>query len=85
MSYPAHIDGLGPEPTAWLAEVGIDNLSELRVRGSVQAFRGIRERHPSVDLRLLYELEASLWGVASDELPRPVKQELERAARGDSK
>lgn len=58
------LPNLGPKSTAWLAEVDIRTVEELREVGAVAAYRRLKHWNPRlVSLTALYALHAALEGI----------------------
>ena len=72
---------LGPTSAAWLAEVGIHTLEDLRAVGSVAAYRAVRAHRGETSLNLLWALEGALLDLDWRELPPGLKAELRRAVQ----
>lgn len=53
---------LGPTSIAWLQDVGITTIDELRRLGPVIAFRMVKQRYSKASLNLLWALAAGLSG-----------------------
>lgn len=67
---------LGPASSAWLAEVGIYTLADLRKVGAVAAFRMVEKNRKKASLNLLYALHGALTGVRWDQLTQAEKVRL---------
>ena len=76
MSKPKTMRNLGPKSTAWLEEVGIRSLEDLRRMGSVAVYAMVRSRHADATLNLLWALEAALQDIDWRELPPEEKSRL---------
>ena len=75
------LPGIGPVTQRWLAELGILRAGDLRVLGSVEAYRRLKFLEPRrVSVNALYALEAALRGCRWLDLPPEVKEGLHREA-----
>src|SRR5688500_5279740 len=73
------LPGIGPVTQGWLEEAGIGTVADLRLIGSVEAYRRLRFMFPRrVNLNALYALEAALRGCSWLDLPQDVKAALQR-------
>ena len=72
------IRNIGPTSEAWLEEIGVETLEQLRSVGSVPVYAMIRDQHPEASLNLLWSLEAALRGEDWHQLSETVKDELRR-------
>ncbi|NIX78012.1 TfoX/Sxy family protein [Microvirga terricola] len=76
------LPGVGPVTQAWLEEVGIRTVAELRMLGAVEAYRRLKFMLPRrVSLNALYALEAALRGCHWLHLPADVKSALQREGK----
>ena len=76
------LPGIGPATLAWLNEVDIRSVGDLRSVGSVEAYRRLKFMLPRrVSLNALYALEAALRGCHWLDLPQDVKSALQQQAR----
>jgi len=58
------LKGLGPKTAAWLEEVGISTVGELRAVGAAGAYRRLRHRDPrGASLNALWALHGALAGI----------------------
>jgi DNA transformation protein len=69
---------LGPASSAWLAEVGIHTLADLKKVGAVAAYQMVKKNQKKVSLNLLYALHGALTGVRWDRLTAAEKARLKR-------
>lgn len=61
---------LGKVSRGWLAEVGVNDLSDLKRMGAAEAYRRIKARHPGrASLNLLYALHGALANVRWNQIP----------------
>jgi DNA transformation protein len=67
---------LGPASSAWLAEVGIYTLADLKKVGAVVAFQMVKKNRKKASLNLLYALHGALTGVRWDQLAQAEKVRL---------
>ena len=78
------LPGLGPKSVAWLAEVGINTVSELREIGAVAAYRRLKHWNPRlVSLNALYALHAALEGIPWQAVDVETKDRLKAEAAAD--
>jgi DNA transformation protein len=74
---PASLPGLGPKTAAWLAEVGITTVAELRQVGAVAAYARLKHRDPKqVSRNALWGLYAALNGMRWTDISAEVKARL---------
>jgi hypothetical protein len=73
---------LGPASAAWLRNVDIRTVGDLKQLGAVLAWKIVRQRHPEANLLLLHALHAALedrhWQDLSKEEKSALKAEAER-------
>ena len=68
---------IGKVSRAWLFEIGIQDISQLRRFGSVQVYKMIRMNHPNkASLNLLWALEGAIQDIHWTEIPEELKEEL---------
>lgn len=76
-----NLRNLGPTSAAWLREVGIGTIEQLRRFGAVAAFRLVKQQHSNASLNLLWALAAGLddkdWRELSQEEKERLRTELE--------
>lgn len=76
------LPGVGPVTQAWLEEVGIHTVADLRMLGALEAYRRLKFMLPRrVSLNALYGLEAALRGCHWLHLPADVKSVLQREGK----
>ncbi len=76
------LPGIGPATLAWLKEIDISSVGDLRSIGSVEAYRRLKFMLPRrVSLNALYALEAALRGCHWLDLPQDVKSALQQQAK----
>jgi DNA transformation protein len=76
------LPGIGPATLAWLKEIDISSVGDLRSVGSVEAYRRLKFMLPRrVSLNALYALEAALRGCHWLDLPQDVKSALQQQAK----
>lgn len=72
---------LGPKSKAWLTEIGINTLDDLRETGAVEAYAQLRFRFGrAVTRNMLHAMAAALADIDWRQLSREHKAELDRAA-----
>lgn len=74
------LPNLGPKSCQWLREVGIDTIAELERRGSVVAYRLVKQQQPTASLNLLWGLAAGLQGIDWRQLSQQSKEQLRKEA-----
>lgn len=67
---------LGPKSRAWLAEIGIHTLAQLRATGAVPAYVALKASRRGVSLNLLYALVGAVDGLDWREVRRTRRLEL---------
>lgn len=68
---------LDPMVRAWLAEIGLHTLPELKKVGPAPAFMEIKSRHPlQAGLPILWALAACVLGIAPEKITPGLKEEL---------
>ncbi|MGN6825811.1 TfoX/Sxy family DNA transformation protein, partial [Neisseria sp. P0019.S002] len=72
---------VAPQTLAALQALGIRSVEELRDTGSVQAFLLLKAAGLTVTRSTLWQLEALLLGIKSQELPQTQKTALEQAVK----
>lgn len=78
----ADLPGLGPRSEAWLAEIGISTVAELKAVGAVAAYRRLKHWNPRlVSLNALYALHAALNGLHWRAVDAETKARLRAEAR----
>jgi DNA transformation protein len=76
------LPGIGPVTQSRLSDAGISTVEDLRIIGSVEAYRRLKFMLPrQVSLNALYALEASLRGCHWLDLPEDVKAALRQQAK----
>jgi DNA transformation protein and related proteins len=76
------LPGIGPVTQSRLAEAGIRTVGDLRLMGSVEAYRRLKFMLPrQVSLDALYALEAALRGCHWLGLPQDAKAALQQQGR----
>ena len=73
-----HLKNLGKTSAQWLHAVGIHSANDLRRYGAVGAYRAVRARGFRASKVLLYAIEGALRDVPWQQLPAPLKEELNR-------
>ena len=73
-----HLKNLGKTSAQWLHAVGIHSASDLRRHGAVSAYRAVKARGFRASKVLLYAIEGALRDVPWQQLPAPLKEELNR-------
>ena len=71
---------LGSVSMRQLAEIGVANIGDLRVLGSVIAYASLKLRFPRTSLNALYAIEAGLRGVHWQRVTPDEKTVLRKAA-----
>lgn len=75
---------LGPVSQAWLAEIGITTVDELRAAGVLPVYRLLKEMYPErVSLNLLWGLEAAARGIDWRDLTAADKAQLQQRLHGE--
>ena len=77
----SELRNLGPKSAAWLSEIGITTLEELRSVGSVEVYSRLRNSGFPASLNLVYAIEGALIGLDWRELPASTKAELRREVK----
>jgi DNA transformation protein and related proteins len=76
-----NLRNLGPASAAWLRDVGISTIADLRRFGPVAAYRLVATQQPKASLNLLWALAAGLadrdWRDLSDEEKAELREQLE--------
>jgi len=72
----SRLRNLGPVSAKWLADVGINNYTDLQKVGSVTAYAMVRRQQSKASLNLLWALEAALRDIDWRELSTEDKNEL---------
>ncbi|QYJ74155.1 TfoX/Sxy family protein [Shewanella sp. FJAT-52076] len=67
---------LGPRSAAWLSEIGLSSLEDLRELGSIEVMLRLKHAGIPVSLNLLYALEGALEGRHWQDVKRERKGEL---------
>lgn len=67
---------VGPKSAAWLRQVGVRTMDDLKALGSVAVFAKVRKAGFKPSLNLLYALEGALRGCHWTALPAGDKQRL---------
>lgn len=84
MVIPARVStlpNLGPKSDAWLSEVGIASVEDLREIGAVAAYRRLKHWNPRlVSLNALYAMHAALEGVPWQAIDPETKARLKEEA-----
>ncbi|MFN8530316.1 MAG: TfoX/Sxy family DNA transformation protein [Anaerolineae bacterium] len=71
------IEGLGEKSSAWLHEIDIHSLEEIRALGVVEVYRRLKARFPrEITLNMLWGLESALTGIPWNKIPDEVKADL---------
>ena len=73
------IRNIGPKSAAWLRQVGIRGLDELREAGAVEAFLKVKRAGFRPSLNLLYAIEGALLDCHWRELGDVRRGELQQA------
>ena len=83
MSRGAKIRNVGPKSAAWLRQVGVRSLEDLRATGVVATFMKVRRAGFRPSLNLLYAMEGALldchWQEVSEERRSALLLEVDRA------
>ncbi|MDT3710955.1 MAG: TfoX/Sxy family protein [Pseudomonadaceae bacterium] len=69
---------LGKTSSQWLHASGIHTAADLRRLGAVGSYRAVKARGFSASRVLLYAIEGALRDLPWQELPRSLKDELNR-------
>ncbi len=76
------LPGIGPTTQTWLEAAGIATVGDLRMLGSVEAYRHLKFLQPrSATVNALHALEAALRGCHWLHLPPEVKTTLQHQAK----
>lgn len=78
------LKNLGMATVNILHAIGINNYTELREIGSVEAYRRIKARDINVSKVMLYALEGALMDVHWNDLSPELKQQLVAEAEQDT-
>lgn len=77
-----NLRNLGPTSAAWLREVGITTIAELRRLGPVLTYTIVKQKQPQASLNLLWALAAGLsdrdWRELQDEEKQRLLAEVKR-------
>jgi hypothetical protein len=76
MSRNAKIRNVGPKSAAWLRQVGVRSLEDLRVLGVVGTFMKVRRAGFRPSLNLLYALEGAVLDCHWQDVPDDRRGEL---------
>ena len=74
------IRNVGPKSAAWLRQVGVRTLEDLRAVGVIETFMKVKRAGFKPSLNLLYALEGALVGCHWQEVPQERRAELLQAA-----
>lgn len=78
-----NLKNIGSKTEPWLREVGVQGYDDLEQLGSVEVYKRLKARYPEkITLNALYAMEAALWDLHWLELPKEVKEDLERQVAG---
>jgi DNA transformation protein and related proteins len=70
------LQNVGPKSAAWLRQVGVRSLADLKELGAVGAFLKVKRAGFRPSLNLLYSLEGALLGCHWQQLPSERRSEL---------
>lgn len=73
----AKMRNIGPRSSAWLRQVGIHNIDDLRAAGPVETFLKVKRAGFRPSLNLLYSLVGALIDCHWSELPVPQREALQ--------
>ena len=76
------LPGLGPKSAAWLNDIGINSVGELREAGAAVAFLRVRQAGYNPSRNLLWALQGALSGKLWSELTAAEKRALEEELAG---
>lgn len=76
MSRGEKIRNVGPKSAAWLRQVGIRSLDELREAGVIEAFLKVRRAGFRPSLNLIYAMEGALCDCHWQDVPEERRAEL---------
>jgi len=76
MSRNTKIRNVGPKSAAWLRQVGVRSLEDLREAGVVPTFMKVRRAGFRPSLNLLYSMEGALRDCHWQEVPEERRSEL---------
>ncbi len=80
---PSSLKNLGPKGDAWLAEIGVHTVADLKRLGPVEVYRRLKAARPrQVNLMALYAMVAGLMGLHVNDLPPDLKDQLRQEATG---
>jgi len=82
MAPPAKIRNVGPKSAAWLRQVGVRTLDDLRGVGVVETFMKVKRAGFRPSLNLLYAMQGALDDCHWADLSEDVKASLVLAAEG---
>lgn len=87
MSTDDTLKNIGPKTREWLASVGIHTLTDVEALGAVEAYLRLKAAFPErVSLNALWGLQGALMGIAWNQIPEDIKQDLleqvNRSGRG---
>jgi len=67
---------LGPKSSAWLIEIGISSLKQVRELGPIEVCRRLRQSGRPVSVVMAYALEGAVMGRPWNAIPWETKQFL---------
>ena len=67
---------LGPKSSAWLIEIGITSLKQVRELGPIEVCRRLRQSGRPVSVLLAYALEGAVMGCHWNAIPWETRQFL---------
>ena len=76
-----NLANIGPSSAAWLRDVGILTIANLRSTGPADAYRLVKQRYSQANLNLLYSLAAGLAGKDWRMLSEEEKDDLRQKCR----
>lgn len=82
MAVPPKIRNVGPKSAAWLRQVGVRSIDDLRNVGVVETFMKVKRAGFRPSLNLLYAMQGALDDCHWADLSEEVKSSLVLAAEG---
>ncbi|MEZ4510325.1 MAG: TfoX/Sxy family protein [Chloroflexota bacterium] len=73
---------LGPASAAWLREIGVVTLTDLREMGAVTAYCLVKAQRERASLNLLYALHGAMTGQKWNDLSAETKAQLQEEVAG---
>ena len=71
-----NLPNFGPTSSAWLREIGIHSIADLKKTGPVLAYHLVKQKRPTASLNLLWAIVAVVQGKEISELTESEKANL---------